>query len=203
MNESTPITVTIFASGDSENTPAEAVHHALAYAHKAGFIEGWSDPIPAALRASAPQGDGRALAWRPVETIADLVNNLRTMDQALPIYGAFHRDGRAFARSVSVSLEKVIKGEILPTQDAPYSAVIWTSPVAALSAPPSVALEAVLEPFAKLAALFDNYEIDRRKPEADSVLVNVKLDDLRKARAALTRPQPGGAVAGTERGEAK
>ena len=41
---STPVTVTVFASGDGENTPAEAVHHALAYAHKAGFIDGWSDP---------------------------------------------------------------------------------------------------------------------------------------------------------------
>lgn len=45
-SESAPVTVTIYASGDNENTPAEAVHHALAYAHKAGLIEGWSDPIP-------------------------------------------------------------------------------------------------------------------------------------------------------------
>lgn len=44
--ESTPVTVTVFASGDNENTPAEAVHHALTYAQKAGFIDGWSDPTP-------------------------------------------------------------------------------------------------------------------------------------------------------------
>lgn len=43
-SESTPVTVTIFATGDNENTPAEAVHHALMHAHKAGFIDGWSDP---------------------------------------------------------------------------------------------------------------------------------------------------------------
>jgi hypothetical protein len=42
---STPVTVTIYASGDGENTPEEVVHHALAYAHKAGFIDGWSDPV--------------------------------------------------------------------------------------------------------------------------------------------------------------
>jgi hypothetical protein len=39
------VTVTILAQGDSENTPAEAVHHALEYARKAGFIEAWSDPL--------------------------------------------------------------------------------------------------------------------------------------------------------------
>jgi hypothetical protein len=42
---SSPVTVTIFATGDNENTPAEAVHHALEYARKAGFIEAWSDPV--------------------------------------------------------------------------------------------------------------------------------------------------------------
>lgn len=52
---STPITVTIFASGDGENTPAEVVHHALTYAHKAGFIEGWGDPIVGWGGAGEPQ----------------------------------------------------------------------------------------------------------------------------------------------------
>lgn len=39
------VTVTIIAQGDNENTPAEAVHHGLEYARKAGFIEAWSDPV--------------------------------------------------------------------------------------------------------------------------------------------------------------
>jgi len=43
--ESNAVTVTIIANGDDENTPAEAVHHALEYARKAGFIEAWSDPV--------------------------------------------------------------------------------------------------------------------------------------------------------------
>lgn len=44
------VTVTIFARGDNENTPAEAVHHALEYARKAGFIEAWSDVREGAAR---------------------------------------------------------------------------------------------------------------------------------------------------------
>jgi hypothetical protein len=48
MTHSSPVnavTVTIIAQGDNENTPAEAVHHGLEYARKAGFIEAWSDPV--------------------------------------------------------------------------------------------------------------------------------------------------------------
>jgi len=58
------ITVTIFATGDHENTPAEAVHHGLAYAAKAGFISSWTE----AALASQHAGEGEAVAWRIGET---------------------------------------------------------------------------------------------------------------------------------------
>ena len=51
-----------------------------------------------------------------------------------------------------------------------------------------------LEPFGKLAALFDEYEVDRRSPEKDSVLVNVKLNDLRKARALTSTERAKGTI---------
>lgn len=57
------VTVTVYAHGDNENTPAEAVHHALAYAHKAGFIDCWDEP-----RAAAAQSAVRA---RTIEEGAD------------------------------------------------------------------------------------------------------------------------------------
>lgn len=42
-----------------------------------------------------------------------------------------------------------------------------------------------LEPFAKLAGLFDDYERDIREREAESVLIKVRLSDLRDARRIL------------------
>lgn len=79
---------------------------------------------------------------------------------------------------------------------------VWADRVrAAFSTPPASgnAMREALEPFAKLAPLFDNYEIDRRTPEKDSVLVNVKLDALRNARAvlALTAEEHSKLAAGT------
>jgi len=59
------VVVTIYAHGDNENTPAEAVHHALAYAHKAGFIESWSEPHDAAQTSSVTE-DMVERAWAAI-----------------------------------------------------------------------------------------------------------------------------------------
>lgn len=44
-------TVTIWADGDHENTPAEAIHFGLCHAHKAGFITSWTDAVPGEVAA--------------------------------------------------------------------------------------------------------------------------------------------------------
>jgi hypothetical protein len=63
-------------------------------------------------------------------TVADLVNNLLTMDQALPVYGAqyIERDGRRCAIAVppTVSRERVKDGRWIGQGEELNAAVIWT-----------------------------------------------------------------------------
>lgn len=40
------VTVTVWARGDHENTPEEALHHALRVAQESGRIESWGEPLP-------------------------------------------------------------------------------------------------------------------------------------------------------------
>jgi hypothetical protein len=78
-------------------------------------------------------------------------------------------------------------------------------PEAALSPPPSVALEAALEPFAKISfdpAFWEDADpinIDTNRFRFKDLTVG-DFNRAAKVYAALIRPQPGGAVAGTERG---
>ncbi len=45
MTEAKFLTVNIEVQGDSENTPEEALHHALASLHDRGLIISWSEPL--------------------------------------------------------------------------------------------------------------------------------------------------------------
>jgi hypothetical protein len=47
------------------------------------------------------------------------------------------------------------------------------------------ALVKALEPFARIADHFDDYELDPGQPQKHSVLANVGLSDLRRAREVL------------------
>lgn len=71
-------------------------------------------------------------SWKsPIETVADLVNNLLTLDQAMEVHGAYHIDfgeDRCRARGLSLSREHVTNGRIKPDETVPYSLVIWTGP---------------------------------------------------------------------------
>jgi hypothetical protein len=144
-------------------------------------------------RSPAPQGDGRALepgpysgAWRPI-----------TKDDA---------------QTLIAKGEKVdwIEGAGYIVYDA-QALTETQAQAAALSAPPSVALEAreaaikECELIAEANKLHWASKVDPCKPDDPS-------RDVYRAKSAacfqiemdirtLTRPQPGGAVAGTERGE--
>jgi hypothetical protein len=84
----------------------------------------------------APQGDTRqgAPAWGPVETVADMVRNLLTLDQAAPIYAAFHVDitgeRRCRTKPVTISRERVIDGKWVDSkrEDVPYAMIVWAKP---------------------------------------------------------------------------
>uniref|UniRef100_UPI002FDEEB7C hypothetical protein n=1 Tax=Delftia acidovorans TaxID=80866 RepID=UPI002FDEEB7C len=82
----------------------------------------------AAPAAVAPQGERQWIC--PTRTVADLVNNLLTMDLALPIYGAqyIERDGRrcAIAVSPTVSRERVKDGRWIGQGEELNAAVVWT-----------------------------------------------------------------------------
>lgn len=66
----------------------------------------------------------------PVKTVADLVNNLLTLDQSLPIYAALsiqHDDRRrTITMSPTLSLERVKDGRWIGEGDALNAAVIWS-----------------------------------------------------------------------------
>jgi hypothetical protein len=72
--------------------------------------------------------------YGPVHVVADLVRNLLTLDQATPIYAAFHADfdgaRRCRTRPVMTSLERVIDGKWVDSsrKDVPYAAIVWAKP---------------------------------------------------------------------------
>jgi hypothetical protein len=117
------------------------------------------------------------------QLLADAANEIERLRSSAP-----QGDGRApepqiIARAADAMAERVM-----------YAA-----------APPSVALEAELEDAAEWCAVrraeigaVDGY--DCRSGE-EFGLRRAEIELRRRAKAALTRPQPGGAVAGTERGE--
>lgn len=83
----------------------------------------------AELPATAAQPDRKYIC--PVRSIADLVNNLMLMDQALPIYGAQyieHPAGRRRAIAVppTVSIERVKDSRWIGEGEALNTAIVWT-----------------------------------------------------------------------------
>jgi hypothetical protein len=97
------------------------------------MLQGLAGAAPAAV---APQGERQWIC--PTRTVADLANNLLTMDQALPIYGAqyIEKDGRRCAIAVppTVSRERVQDGRWIGQGEELNAAVVWTraeQPVAA------------------------------------------------------------------------
>lgn len=85
--------------------------------------------IADALEATGPANAVRE--WvSPIKTVADLVNNLLTLDQAMDVYGAYFIDqteDRCRARGLSLSREHVVNGRIKPADDVPYSLVVWSA----------------------------------------------------------------------------
>lgn len=105
-------------------------HENSTWAHcaKMDDWEVWQARAGAAPAAVAPQGERQWIC--PTRTVADLVNNLLTMDQALPIYGAqyIERDGRRCAIAVppTVSRERVKDGRWIGQGEELNAAVVWT-----------------------------------------------------------------------------
>ena len=93
-----------------------------------GCLAQIEEPAGAAPAAVAPQGERQWIC--PTRTVADLVNNLLTMDQALPIYGVqyIERDGRRCAIAVppTVSRERVKDGRWIGGGEELNAAVVWT-----------------------------------------------------------------------------
>jgi hypothetical protein len=75
--------------------------------------------------------DDQKAAWiSPIVTVADLVNNLLTIDQTMDVYGAYFIDqteDRCRARGLSISREHVINNRIKRDESIPYSLVIWSA----------------------------------------------------------------------------
>jgi len=92
----------------------------------AGFEPPFTEPAPVA---QAEPTERQYVS--PVQIVADLVNNLLMLDQALPIYGAQYIDhptrGRcAVAVDPTVSRERVLDSRWIGRGDTLNAAVIWT-----------------------------------------------------------------------------
>lgn len=92
-----------------------------------GRPEDWAIEAVKALGAAQPKRE-----WvSPIKTVADLGNNLLTLDQKMDVYGAYHitsTEDRCRARGLSLSLEHVTNNRIKHDKAVPYSLVIWTAP---------------------------------------------------------------------------
>lgn len=88
--------------------------------------------VSAACRAGRAKGEEPK--WGAVHTVGDMVRNLLTLDQAAPIFTAFHVtiDGerRCRTRGITISRERVIDGKWIDSsrKDVPYANVIWAKP---------------------------------------------------------------------------
>lgn len=125
-----------------------------------------------------PSAERTALADR--ETVARIINPELFVEYDLLVkQGTLAENGKLWS--------EVVFGKRIEALHQKADAII-----AALRAAPAAegAVREALTPFAGLATLFDNFEVDRREPEKDSVLVSVKLVDLRAARAALAFSPP-------------
>jgi hypothetical protein len=117
--------------------------HALARSIDASGIASRSDAafLESLAIALAQQAAPEAPAWGPVETVADMVRNLLTLDQSTPIHAAFHVDiegkRRCRTRPVSISRERVIDGKwVDPSRkDVPYAVIVWAKQDEAAPAP--------------------------------------------------------------------
>lgn len=95
-----------------------------------GPLEVWNRRTPSASIGE----DGLPPSWGPTWTVADMVRNLRTLDQTAPIYSAFHVDyqgeRRCRTRPVWISRERVIDGKWIEAtrKDVPYAMVVWAKP---------------------------------------------------------------------------
>lgn len=93
------------------------------------FIESQLLTLLAGVSAPAAQPERKYIC--PVRTIADLVNNLMLMDQAMPIYGAQYIERpagqrRAIAVPPTVSIERVKDSRWIGEGETLNTAIIWT-----------------------------------------------------------------------------
>lgn len=86
------------------------------------------------LGAHRPAQEQAEPTWGAVESVGDMVRNLLTLDQAAPVFTAFHVtiDGqrRCRTRGVTISRERVVDGKWIDSarKDAPYANIVWAKP---------------------------------------------------------------------------
>lgn len=93
--------------------------------HKRSVFDDWKKMR--AQQAAAP-------TWGAVHTVGDMVRNLLTLDQAAPIFTAFHvtihGERRCRTREVIISKERVVDGKWIDSarKDVPYTHIVWAKP---------------------------------------------------------------------------
>lgn len=151
----------------------------------------------AAPAAVAPQGERQWIC--PTRTVADLVNNLLTMDQALPIYGAqyIEKDGRRCAIAVppTVSRERVQDGRWIGQGEELNAAVVWTrAEQPAAVAGPVLDVRAIAAAVCQRVAELPDRNSPEDWPEAMLVtgqeLIDVVTCELEQAQAAPALEAP-------------
>lgn len=144
--------------------------------------------IDAALSKPEAAPAGEVVAWRsPIETVADLVNNLLTLDQAMAVHTAYfitRNDGRTESRtrSPSLSRERVANSRIKTgDKSVPYSLVIWASQDERATPPAITEREKVAREALSAARVAIQYSLDMGGTDPAGVL----LQALNKCDTAL------------------
>ena len=162
---------------DARKYPTGVVHE-LGAAYKDAEIA----DLRAAL-AHQPAQEQAEPTWGAVETVGDMVRNLLTLDQAAPVFTAFHVtiDGQRRCRvtqGITISRERVVDGKWIDSarKDAPYANIVWAKtderaqqePVAApqQAAAPGALPERDLSKPAEQQGLFRKFDV-RRTDDSD------------------------------------
>jgi len=128
--------------------------------------------------------------WGAVETVGDMVRNLLTLDQAAPVFTAFHVtiDGQRRCRvtqGITISRERVVDGKWIDSarKDVPYANIVWAKPDERAQQEPVAAPHQAAAPGALLAILRDVH--DTLESQSDSDIDHFEDDEEEREGAPM------------------
>jgi hypothetical protein len=152
--------------------------------------DAFDDAASLYLVAHQPAQEQAEPTWGVVETVGDMVRNLLTLDQAAPVFTAFHVtiDGQRRCRvtqGITISRERVVDGKWIDSarKDVPYANIVWAKPEERAQQEPVAAPQQAAAPGALLAILRDVH--DTLESQSDSDIDHFEDDEEEREGAPM------------------